>query len=708
MAKKQKAVPYLKSRVNLAAKPKSVSKSKIFFDFESGFSKRKLPKSRDFEFVYHSFPLGFQGVNLIAHEVVARGFQVIHDRPEAVKFMAEWMDNVNFQEKLFDGIVNTLVFGNGYWEVVFEEEGETVDELIVMDPMLVDFKKDEQNRIIFDMDTGVPKGYIQKTGTFKKEDDIQFSQEEIAHFAFFKLRGHHAGTSLFASVMRSIAHAMNTERSVAEAIFRHGFAQYNITVGKEGTIVTQGQIDEVTSQVKDLQVTNEYVHSDDIQVEVLEAKNTRSYDKYADSFISNIISGMGIPEPLLLGSGESSNKATADVQSRHFRSMIESIQIKLKSVIEDKVFKKIAELQGWTEFPRIEWNEVLDEIESAKVARVASLFEQGIIGRGEAREQIGLPPQTDFSDFKIINPLPPSINFPTAAPQPGQQPGQAPGQRPLPERTGPKPKEAPIPPERSVRPPFNRKQPSERGRAGLKDNPELADLKSHFAENLNHYFDSLRSQTLNKIISLNELAHKSSGKKKKKTNAKIVPMDRVSKELTYSTEELGSLIYNYMKDSTKIGMDSSGAIVDGELALLSDDDRNYLTEFVDVLAKKELDELFNKVKWEVLNSFAKNEALDIVSEKINKEFHRFTSFGLEEGKTARAELIAVSEANRAFNNGLLMGLSKLVTDFVARKGSDCDSCKHCGDKKFDKVALADARGLFPLHPGCECSWVAFS
>lgn len=689
MASKKTASFYTKA--NLAAKPKSVGKSKISFDFEQQFSVTKQPKAKDLEFIYRAYPLAFEGVNLIADECIARGFEIIHESEEVRKEMDEWMDDVNFKEKIYDVIVNTLVFGNGYFEIVFDEDGDTIDEIVVMDPVVVDFLRDNEKSIIFDP-SGNPKGYVQTTGAIIKDDDIRFSPDEIAHFIFYTLRGQRTGISLLSSVARNITHAMNTDNAIAQAIFRHGFAQFDVSVGSDTRRPTEDEINKIATDVEDLQVTNEYVHSDDIKVEILEAKNTRSYDKYNEIFISNIVSGMGIPAPLLLGSGESSNKSTATVQSRHFRSMIETIQGRVQAIVEDKIFDKLAELRGWTETPILEWNEVLPEEESAKVARIASLFEQGIITRTEAREMAGLPAQIDFGDLK-----PSAVTIPPQFPPQGGEPGQAPGERPLPEKTGPRPQNEPRAPEKSVVPPFNRDQPSEKGRGSLKDNKELNSLKGDFTEALNHYFDSLRSSTLNKVVSFNELSDEKST---------AIPLERISKELTRDHKELGSLLYIFMKEATKMGLKESGVLKENELALLSVGDAEYLDGYVDMLAKKEMDDIFNKVNWLVLDSFAKHESIGEITDKINSVFFKFTSYGQENPKQVKADLIAGDNVNRGFNNGLLVGFTKNKVEFVGRACIECESCDKCNTGEFDKLSVGDARGKFPIHPNCTCTFTS--
>jgi len=52
-----------------------------------------------------------------------------------------------------------------------------------------------------------------------------------------------------------------------------------------------------------LQATNEFVHSWTTTSKILEASNTRSFDKYTSIFIDELVAGTGIPRMILFGDG---------------------------------------------------------------------------------------------------------------------------------------------------------------------------------------------------------------------------------------------------------------------------------------------------------------------------------------------------------------------------------------------------------------------
>jgi len=159
-----------------------------------------------------------------------------------------------------------------------------------------------------------------------------------------------------------------------------------------------------------------------------------------------------------------------------------------------------------------------------------------------------------------------------------------------------------------------------------------------------------------------------------------------------------------MKQATRLGLNESGVLGENELALLDSSDAEYLSKFVDVLAKKELDELLNKVNWIVVNSFAKREAINVLQSKIDSEFGKFISVELEGAKQGKIDVIVDTELNRSYNNGLLVGFKRGGRKMVQRIFNECSVCEECKAMTLDGLILDNARGLLPVHPGCDCSF----
>ena len=77
-----------------------------------------------------------------------------------------------------------------------------------------------------------------------------------------------------------------------------------------------------------------------------------------------------------------------------------------------------------------------------------------------------------------------------------------------------------------------------------------------------------------------------------------------------------------------------------------------------------------------------------------------------------AEIIARTEANRAFNAGNLDALKQAdVQEVVFLLAPDaCEECRDASEsadgEKFGKtMSIEDASDVIPVHPNCRCSWI---
>jgi hypothetical protein len=82
-------------------------------------------------------------------------------------------------------------------------------------------------------------------------------------------------------------------------------------------------------------------------------------------------------------------------------------------------------------------------------------------------------------------------------------------------------------------------------------------------------------------------------------------------------------------------------------------------------------------------------------------------------RSSASEVIARTEANRAFNEGNLDALDQAGISNVQFLLSS-DACEECravsesiqGEKLGKSMSIDDARELIPVHPNCRCTWIA--
>ena len=120
-------------------------------------------------------------------------------------------------------------------------------------------------------------------------------------------------------------------------------------------------------------------------------------------FITAIAASTGVPEFILVGRGEGTNKATAEAMARFLNQTIQPLQNKMAMFFEEEIITPLMELNGIDERPFIECNEIVptDRLNAATI--IKSLGEVNLQGKPvmsleEAREMMGFGKAADFKN----------------------------------------------------------------------------------------------------------------------------------------------------------------------------------------------------------------------------------------------------------------------------------------------------------------------
>lgn len=672
----------VRSRHQLARQSIPLENPESFSMFDN--RKRGVPNLSEFELIYLMHPLAYRGIEVRTSDMFARDYDILGDSEKVRTRCEEWLEDVSFDIQMTEAVRNAYIYGNSYLELVpgKDKEGRnTIVEVIPLDPKITDFQTDGSGNIIFGPDKK-PLGFEQTSGRKK----IKFTNP-VVHLAFVRHSGELRGISLLVACFRALVYDLNIQQSVSTAIERHGFPQYDVKVGTPERPANRNVIDTVASKLEDLKVSNEFVHSHEVEVKVLESTSARSYDAYNRIFIKQIVSCIGVPEPILLGSGESSNRSTAFVQSRHYRGTIEHDQLVVKQVIEKGIFRVLADMENWSEIPKIEWKEVLPEDETARTGQAATLFEKGIVNVNEAREMIGLPPY----DFGDASPAP--LN-PFQTPQQPQTPVAKPAAGP--NLVGPETRGAPVaakpeqlPNKESVVIP-TKTGPQAKGRAALVK--LSADLETH----LNGFFETVRNEALNRFFDSASTSE----------NLQSIQFAPVHEHFTQSKREFGDWTYKTMKYAMRLGL--SDAMAEGGVQgeqYLSGPELDALNKRVEIVSERVFSDLSSKAVFELQDSASKKQNPDEIRARFNAFFSGYGCNSCEnKPKQTRAKLIAKDNVWAAYNEGLLVGYAKTKQETVSQQLSSCKNCPNCSARPMQNISLEAAKSRLPLHPGCECYW----
>lgn len=328
----------------------SVQRNYMFnFNFAS-------PKEMDE--LYYTVPEISRTCDLRGAAIIYQGQRVLprNDSKEAKKFagicrrILENSGGVNFTEQWEK---NADLYGDGFVEMVGDENDEKITELAHIHPENFGYElevvTDEENftkqsRIKVDEETQKPVGYA--IHQWNETDEVyenkkKIDKEKIAHLKYKSIGDSLYGVSLFQPAIDSVQRKLKIENSIEAAA--------RLTAAPK--LVLQGEFDtaeEAKEEAKEAASldTNDVVVLNNGESFTVVNPGQISLPELREIFVVNITTATGVPRPILTSESSEINKATMQELMRQLREDMRSNMYKIKSVMENKIFKEIGKSYG--------------------------------------------------------------------------------------------------------------------------------------------------------------------------------------------------------------------------------------------------------------------------------------------------------------------------------------------------------------------------
>lgn len=328
----------------------SAGGSKKNYFSEQKRTKEQLQKYRT---IYEQGGIFSEAIDTYALFVFSNGWRLEGENQKLVDNVWNWLELFDLDYVMEQGLIDTLVYGDGFQENIFNR-GNKLDRVVARESWSFD--------IIHD-DHGVISGYQQQLGAFS-EDKIELTPEQITHIQIKALGGSVYGTSLIGRALDEIMRDTRTAESSATAVERHGFKKYHIRVGKEGEVVPQEVILDISKLFQALETKNEFTTVKDVEIKNIDEGGLEKIDTYNDISIMRACAALGVPEELL-GLRRGSTDATAVSRIQAFYKKIARIQKRLERIYSHSI---IDQYTGQPGAVRLVFDDVdaTDEAEKAK------------------------------------------------------------------------------------------------------------------------------------------------------------------------------------------------------------------------------------------------------------------------------------------------------------------------------------------------------
>jgi len=371
-----------------AGKPKAIAKA-YYIDQEL----MKL-----FENAYLNEPLTRKGILKRSHDAI-EGWLTIKSEDERIpKIFDELANRTDLKNKLIDLLKNSMVYGVGYLEIVYENDDKPPDEeppathiieIALIDPKTIypvyqtDPTKDNYGEIL----------YYEQTVNNPAIKPIQIHKDRIIEFKYDTL----GDGKRPVGVIEPMLHVIESKIALDKASGRipKKVVSQIVTAILKGD-VTQTELDEWAKALVKMEDVGRFVAPENVEIDVKELGKALDIKPYSEHLIYQIAGGVNVPYTVLLGAG-AGTLSTSETNLRDYYSDLKDLQVRFTPIIR-RLLDWELKLEGITPEYEVKWNEIYaDEqseanIISTKARAIDLLLANGVISINEAREMLNLPP----------------------------------------------------------------------------------------------------------------------------------------------------------------------------------------------------------------------------------------------------------------------------------------------------------------------------
>lgn len=292
--------------------------------------KRTAKQLEKYRIIYDQGGIVTEAINSYPMFATANGWR-LEGKNESEKMMVEdWLFDSNFESVLWDGIVDALVFGDAFQEIVI---GRDRKPAYLMPRMASNFEilHDEQSKIA---------GYTQKVKINGIEKAAPLKPDQILHLQFWRAADSMYGHSLIHRAYDEILRDVKVAEASTEAIKRHGYKRYHIKVGLEGETISDDTLKAVDKEFQELDSKNEFVTPHDLEIINIDEGGMEKIGTYNDITIMRLSSAMGVPEEIL-GLRRGSTDATATKRIETFYKKVTAMQRQIAGCYNTNVIDRL-------------------------------------------------------------------------------------------------------------------------------------------------------------------------------------------------------------------------------------------------------------------------------------------------------------------------------------------------------------------------------
>ncbi len=366
---------------------------------------RKRIEGSELEAAYYQSPIVFNSINKIVQTILSGNPELVCKNEKILNYFNTFLENIGFidGDSTWDELLEQIfryqcIYGDAYIELIYNKKGDKIVDLALIDPKKIDYAKTKGDQIALDR-YGRPLGYVEKlpyeqmvdsngnqiestkvpNGVVLKANEIFIPPENIAHFKLYTVGEGFYGIGLVEATYQDILTQQNLEKDYGEKAHSTLFPIRYAKVGDLNHEPSPEKVQSILGKLKEAVYNTEIAVPYHVELGILTAKNTGDLRSFLEYFGDDVIAGMGIPKPYATGRGGDLTRAALDKMNQLFELSLRDIIARTTKTIEMQIFRRIAILQHFNEYPKYQWGPIGVEEATAKAERLLSYVDAGII-----------------------------------------------------------------------------------------------------------------------------------------------------------------------------------------------------------------------------------------------------------------------------------------------------------------------------------------
>ena len=242
------------------------------------FSERTRDLNK-FNTIYENGGLISQCIDVYSLFTLSAGYE-LEGPSRAKKDIEQWLYDININEMVDIAMTDSLVFGDGFQEMVYSRSGE----LLYLQP------RDSRNFTILTDKYGRVTGYKYKVN----DEETILKPEQISHTRLIPTSNKYSVSLIFRSI-DDILRDTKIMESTATSILRHGSPRFHIKVGEKGEDVPPEQMKVIAREFEELEADQEIVTVADVEMVTLDQNGVENVAEYSTFSTDRLLASMGVP-----------------------------------------------------------------------------------------------------------------------------------------------------------------------------------------------------------------------------------------------------------------------------------------------------------------------------------------------------------------------------------------------------------------------------